>query len=279
MEVCRRLIRYYTNDIFRFYPLGDIHGGTLHCAEDKVRRKFADITSDDFALWLDMGDSLDCITPTDPRWQSKIMAPWMNDDENIAENGLNWYCDLTGKAVAAKVPHGDESRCLGKIEGNHEWEMRRHKIANMQKNICNRLDIPNLGFSCFYHLVFQRMYSNEKHMFRFHITHGSGNAQTSGGRTQKLRKIMNQTDALYTIVGHMHDIKIESPPILSSGNDLTIKGRSKIGVITGSFLKTYTQGVEAGYGEHKNYDPTPLGCIVFEIIPGEEMITAKPSYA
>lgn len=279
MEICRRVIRYYTNDVFRLYDFGDIHGGTKHCAEEKAVRIFDDIVRDEFAIWWDKGDSLDCITPTDPRFQYKIIAPWLEKhQDNIAEVTKQWYCRLAQKAVAAHLPHQDETRCLGKVKGNHEWEMQRHKVADIQTNICTELGITDLGFSCFYHLVFQRVNSAEKHMFRFHITHGSGNAQTPGGRTQKLRKVMNQTTALYTSVAHMHDIKVETVPLLDSGNDLHIKGRNRIGVISGSFLRTYTQSVEAGYGEMKNYDPTSLGYVRWEIRPSEEMVTAMPVY-
>ena len=279
MEVCRSLVRYKTNDVFRLYGLGDIHGGTVHCAEDKAKHILTDIVEDPFSLWLDMGDSVECITPSDKRWQQKIIADWLKDhQDNISEVSRDWYCDLVKKAVEARTPHDNSSRCKGKIKGNHEWELQHHNVANIQANICNRLGIPDLGFSCLFHLVFQRLNSNEKHMFRFHLTHGSGNAQTPGGRTQKLKKIMNQTDAIYTIVAHMHDIKIEVSPILVSGNSLELKAKHRIGAISGTFLRTYTQGVEAGYGERKNYDPTSMGCVVFEINPGEEIVTAKPVY-
>lgn len=90
---------------------------------------------------------------------------------------------------------------------------------------------------------------------------------------------MNQTTVLYTAVGHMHDIQMQVSPVLDSGNDLTIKGRQRIGVITGTFLRTYTQGVEAGYGELRNYDPTSMGCIKFEINPDQETVTPVPVYA
>ncbi|MFA5377834.1 MAG: hypothetical protein WC455_18935 [Dehalococcoidia bacterium] len=277
MEICRREVEYRSGDTFRLYDLGDIHGGTVHCAEDKASRVFGSIVDDPFALWWDKGDSLDCITPGDPRFRYKIIAPWLVQD-NIAKLSEDWYCNLVEKAVAARLPYADASRCLGKVKGNHEWEMQRHNIADIQSNICKRLDITNMGYSCFYHLAFKRVNSTEAHLFRFHVTHGSGNAQTSGGRTQKLRKIMNQTTALYTSVAHMHDVKVETTPALDSGQDLKLKGRNRIGVISGSFLRTYTQGEEAGYGELRNYDPTTLGYVMWEINPGEESITAKPKY-
>lgn len=278
MEVVRREITYRSGDTFRLYDFGDIHGGTVHCAEEKIAKVIDTISKDEFALWWDKGDSLDCITPGDPRFRYNIIAPWLiKYADNIAHVTEDWYCNLAGPAVESKTPYGDPS-CLGRVKGNHEWEMQRHNVADMQSNLCNRLGITNMGYSCFYHLAFKRQNSGETHMFRFHVTHGSGNAQTSGGRTQKLRKIMGQTTALYTSLGHMHDVKVETTPALDSGNDLKLKGRNRIGVISGSFLRTYTQGEEAGYGELRNYDPTTLGYVMWEINPGEESITAKPRY-
>ena len=199
--------------------------------------------------------------------------------KNIARNEEEWYVAMAEKAVQSKTPYEEETKCLGEGLGNHERDARRHNMGDIHGNICKALGVTNMGFSCLYHLVFQRMNSNEKHMFRFHITHGSGNAQTPGGRTQKLKKIMNQTTSIYTLVAHMHDLKVEISPVLDSGNNLELKDRQRIGAITGTFLRTYTQGVEPGYGECKNYDPTSLGCIIADINPSEETVSMKASYA
>ena len=279
MEVCRRVMRYRTGDVFNLYDFGDIHGGTVHCAEDKAEKTFKEIVKDPFALWWDKGDSAECITPTDKRWQFAIRADWLQGKQNnIGETSKKWYIHLAQKAVDARLPHQDDTRCLGKVEGTHEIGLRLRNHYDIQANICGDLGIENMGFSCFYHLVFQRVNSTEKHMFKFHVTHGSGNAQTPGGRMQKLRKIMNQTTVLYTSVAHMHDIVICTPPVLDTGNDLKIRSRNQIGVVSGSFLRTYTQNVEAGYGEMRNYDPVSLGYAKWEIRPDEELITATPRY-
>jgi hypothetical protein len=55
--------------------------------------------------------------------------------------------------------------------------------------------------------------------------------------------------------------------VLEANADCTkLTNRTKIGVVSGSYLKTYAQGVTS-YGEQKGYEPTTLGAAHVQIRP------------
>ena len=43
MEVLERIIPFHRPDKFHLYTLGDIHAGTEHCAEDKIKAQIREI--------------------------------------------------------------------------------------------------------------------------------------------------------------------------------------------------------------------------------------------
>lgn len=275
MEVRRFIIPYHWGEILRGYPVGCEHFGTKHTAEGIARRKYKQIAGEPLSFWWNMGDKGDFITPSDPRWRHGTIADWVKED-NIATNQEDFYCDVVKEAVRAEIADYGIGKCVGLLWGNHEDKIRKHNHVNVQENICTKLGVENLGFSCMLHIIFRRVNSTEAHMFKGYITHGSGNAQTRGGKLMKLRKIMNQVrDVDFVAVGHMHDIIIETAETLQTNKEMVIGNKEVVGAITGCFLRTYTQGVEAGYGELRNYDPVPLGCPVFIFDPTHGTVTVS----
>lgn len=272
MEVKRVIIPYHRPDVFRFYPYGDSHFGTKHCHEKAAINKLQQITNDPFAFWFDMGDKCEFITPSDTRWSEGTVSDWVKKDD-IAMSQAMFYCDVARQSTQAEIADYGVRKCVGSLWGNHEEAIRKHNHDNVQAWICRELKTDNLGFSCVLELIFRRINSNEAHLFKGFLTHGSGNCQTRGGKLMKLRKIMNQVDCRFVCVAHMHDIIIEPQIILETDQNEHLKGCKKLGCITGSFLRTYTQGVYAGYGEQRNLDPVPIGCPVITFYPNENRMT------
>jgi len=140
---------------------------------------------------------------------------------------------------------------------------------NVQKNICDRLGVDNLGFSCFLRLFFRRENSNETHIVKGALTHGATGAITKGAKLNVLRRFMDSHDAHFYAYAHMHDIIIDSKPYMtvspSPFGQAKIKDYESVGAVTGSWFKTYTQGIVASYGEKKCYPATVIGCVVFTI--------------
>jgi hypothetical protein len=111
--------------------------------------------------------------------------------------------------------------------------------------------------------------------FRIYGHHGSGGAATPGGKLNRLLRFMNDFDADIYAIGHVHDVVVKSWPRIGANNacDKLIE-IPRIGIVTGSYLRTYTQG-STGYGEVKGYSPVPLGAVAVEIEPHTRKMGAR----
>lgn len=267
MEAIDKVISYKRRDSFYLYLIGDLHLGTVHCAENEIRKKVAEIKDNPNALWIGMGDMAECITPSDKRWDpSALVIPdWVKHDD-IAK------CQ-SDKVIEFLSPIKD--KCVGLLYGNHEDSIRKRNHDNIHKWICDGLELPNLGYSAFVHFIFRRRGSKEAHLVKGAFTHGTGGARTEGGKINYLTRFMRDFDANIYGYAHTHNIQLHSPDILGTTENLAIKAKGKIGALTGCWFRTYTQGGVASYGEMKVYSPTRIGCPVFIITPDKGMVEAK----
>jgi len=219
------------------------------------------------ALWIGMGDMAECITPRDKRWEpSQLAIPEWVEQDNIAE------CQRK-RVVSTLEPIRD--KCVGLLYGNHEDSIRKYNHDNIHKNICDSLELPNLGYSSFVHFIFRRRNSKDAHLVKGAFTHGTGGARTEGGKINYLVRFMRDFDANIYGYAHTHNIQLYSPDILGTYANLKIGAKGKIGALTGCWFRTYTQGVIASYGEMKVYSPTRIGCPVFILTPDKGMVEAK----
>lgn len=253
-----------SNSIFKLFCFGDIHAGTIHCVEDRVKAKVNEIAKERNAYWIGMGDYGEFITPRDKRFDpnQKSIAEWVEPD-NVAECQTKWIVDLF-KPI--------KNKCVGLLYGNHEDSMRIYNHDNVHKNICDRLGVDNLGFSTFVRFFFRRENSNESHIISGVFTHGSGWAVTPGTKMNTLLRFMNSFGGRNVLMygyAHVHDI-IATPKAYMTVSDAQydqakIKEQTEWGATTGSWFRTYTRGVIASYGEKKVYPPTAIGCAKFVI--------------
>lgn len=265
MEVIEHRVRYRSRkDVFQIYPLGDIHAGTKHCAEEEIKSKVKEIKDDPFALWIGMGDYGEFITPGDNRWDYEVISDWV-ERSNVAESQRVWLRHLL-KPIADK--------CIGLLEGNHEVSVRQHNYQDVYLDLCRDLEVKPLGYSCFVKFHFNRgaLPKHKTTSFTGVFQHGSGGAQTEGGQIMRLKKLMDSFVADIYAMGHLHTVKVNTIPVLTLTEGLKIKDRVKVGAITGSWFRTYSQGVRASYAEMKGYSPSVLGCPHFVIIPDKGIL-------
>ena len=259
-----RILYESRQDIFTIHPLGDIHAGSIFCVEENIKRQVNIIKGDPFALWWGMGDYCEAITPTDKRWDIKAVAPWV-EQQNIAESQRQWVRSLFEPI---------KDKCLGLLIGNHEETIRLRNYQDIQLDLCRDLGVKNLSYSCFLRIYFERESSNSVFTVTCHLEHGSGAAQTEGGKMMRLVKGMAAFDADIYAMAHLHDIKTNTIPYLylSQKEPLKIKQRVKVGAITGSWFKAYMESPYPSYAERHGYTPTVIGCPTFTIIPDKEII-------
>lgn len=271
----RYILHRSRSDVFRIWHMSDLHLMSKSCAETEIKRDIAEIRDDPFSFWVGGGDMVDCIAYTDKRFDPDAVAPWVS----ISDLGK---LGKVGMEKARQLFMPIKEKCLGMCLGNHEEKYQLHKDQkDLHSWLCTELGVPNLGYSAIFDLVFVRTakakqptlaYTAPKDMgscqsFRVYIHHGAGAATTPGGKLNRLVQFMNSFRADLYFCGHVHDKTARREPCLggNAGCD-DIMQFDRLGVISGSYLKTYQKGT-TGYGEQKGYRPTSLGAAIVTIHP------------
>jgi hypothetical protein len=260
----------------KIWNLSDIHWMSKACAEDEVRADIKRIKDDPYSFWLGGGDYCDFIGHSDKRFDPDAVAEWVNvkDLGDLGRVGMTQLRDLFWP-----IKH----KCLGLLIGNHEkkYELKTENDS-LHAWLCEELEVPNLQYSAFFDLVLCRgpvkrprlqmespSYTSRR-QFRVFCHHGAGFATTPGGKLNKLIQFMQSFEADLYFCGHVHDRTARKEPTITvDKNCKKLTHRSRLGVIAGSYLKTYQQGVTT-YGEQRGYRPTALGASVVEITPLNE---------
>lgn len=268
-------------DEFRLWNLADLHLLSRACAENDIRRDVEAIRTDPFSFWVGGGDYADFIGYTDKRFDPDSVADWVkvSDLGDMGVMGMRKVRDLL-------LPIKD--KCLGLLLGNHE---KRYELATHHESLhgwlCSELDTANLGYCCLFDLVFCRLATARRKpelrwsppeqpasswRVRIFLHHGAGYAATPGGKLNRLMQFMRAFDANLYLCGHVHD-RVGKRDVIIGANDACDKlvSRDRVGLIAGSYLKTYAQGV-CTYGEQRGYLPTALGPAVARIRPDRKWI-------
>jgi len=271
-----------TTDVFTIWHISDIHIMNRACAVDRLRADVAEIAADPYAFWLGGGDYADFIGYTDKRFDPDSVA----EDVTVKELG-----DLgrVGMQRVAKELAPIKEKCLGLLLGNHE---KKYQQATEQESLhgwlCTQLGAPSLGYCCLFDIIFARDASVDvpallwsspgrefhRESFRVFAHHGAGFATTPGGKLNKLVQFMQSFDADLYFLGHVHDHVARKEPLLGADAACkTIIQRQRLGVIAGSYLKTYAQG-QCTYGEQRGYRPVSLGAARASIAPDRRELHA-----
>lgn len=294
-----RIIRYgKANALFSIYDIADIHYLNRGCLMSKLDRDLSTIAKDTYSLYFQGGDYADWIGPQDPRFDSEAIAPILlrEIDPDLKVDSLfdrrdRWtiLAALISKAII-KIFKPTRKKCLGFLIGNHEWKyMTRHSEASVHSEICKELKVPNMGFSGWCDLYFIHVPGFKgchvststippKHFtarLRCFLHHGMGAANTAGGKINKLKQLVDMVEADLVMMSHVHEQFAKAFLRLEPNHNCTEVGqRITMGLITGSYLRTYAPGF-TGYGEAKGYTPTTLGATRATYLPAERILTVE----
>ncbi len=269
MEVIERVIEYKWADTFSIFPIGDIHLGSIDSCELEVSDQMQKIVKVPRSLVIGMGDYADCITKNDPRFTVSGLADWVTKDD-VVESQRKHVVDLF-------KPLGN--RVLAMLAGNHEEEIHLRHQDDIIRHICDDLEVPYGGYSCYIVLTFKRVNSNESHQYVIHAWHGSGAAQTEGARLNRLLRLVNEVEARIYLMGHLHCMAQYTPDRLFYRNG-RVRSIKLAAATTGSWLKAYNQPNEGqmlnpSYAEKKGYKPSRIGCPVIHIKPETDEVTVE----
>lgn len=257
MEVIERTIEYTRPDIFRIIPAGDIHVGSVHCAENEIQSELKEANKPNTYI-VGMGDYYDAILKDDKRFDIGGLASWVKPGNIIRSQ--------TDKLKEWFEPCKDHIICL--LTGNHEETLHMSKQDDITRNLCTDLGVRYGGYSCYILLKFIRG-GTEQHNYLIHAWHGAGAAQTDGARLNRLTRLVNDIQADIYLMGHLHAMTQHTPDRLVYRNG-KIKSLKLAATITGSWLKAYTQNETPSYAEKKGYKPSRIGCPVICINPNKD---------
>lgn len=268
----------------KVWNISDCHLLNAACAEGELDKDLAAIKTDPFSFWLGGGDYADFIGYDD----GKRFDP-DSVSEQLSVRDLGRLGKRSVEIVRDKfAPIKD--KCLGLLLGNHEKQYQRaHKQEDLHAWLCEELGVPNLGYCALFDIAFCRnarakaprlmpeglAEKNHSETFRVFAHHGAGYAQTPGGKLNRLIHFMHAFDADIYFCGHVHD-QVGKRQVQLGANSACNKliQHVRLGVISGSYLRTYSQGT-CSYGEQRGYAPTTLGAAWVAITPDKRELTAE----
>jgi len=282
----KRYITYSSkSDVISIYNIADIHRNNAACALNKCRADIQSIADDPYSYWLGGGDYADYIGYQDrKRFDPSTIAPGL-EVKDLGQLGA------ISTQLVKELFEPIKKKSLGLLYGNHEDS---YQIHNEQQNLhgwlCTELGGSHLdmGYSALMDVVFihtpgsgePKLYWTDpkvgatRQQFRFFIHHGAGGAATPAGKLNRLIKFMDYFIADIYMIGHVHGQTGTRLTQVSANKPCSvIKDKDRLGIITGTYLRTYTQNI-TGYGEKRGYRPTKLGAVSVDINPFHRTFTA-----
>ena len=260
------------SDEFSFFPIGDIHVGASNCAEDKIRKLVKLIQSKKNAYWISGGDACDAVILNDTkRFDPTVLPGWMLENqgaEKVRKNLTDMLSAQQNRLYELMDPIRD--RCLGFIEGNHEYSIMKHHNRNFLAEMCEHFNCPDLTDCAFIRLKFDRK-GGHTDVVRMFISHGHGGGRTSGAEPNILHRLAADKEVDIILKGHSHTFCIHPPiPVLSIpsrgelGSDPTVY--DKFAANWGAYVYTYKAGPST-YASRANYPARPMYTVECHIKP------------
>ena len=221
--------------------------------------------------WVHLGDGIEAITPTDPRFSMGTHAMSV-----MAQ--ADYFASLMSEA---------KNTCIGLSVGNHEWKLSA-KIGNVTGMICKMAGIKYLSGA-----AYATMKVNGGVSTAF-FAHGGGTMGFRAGEPERiktnkkvrLRDILKPFDADLKAIGHFHTTVL-APPVFEDRLNHKFRPRCvKPGwcVATPSMFGNYGAEDEAelasdeampSYAEIQLYPPTRLGWVEIEFDDDGKVLCAR----
>ena len=260
---------------YELFTLGDVHMGAPNCAEDKLKRIVRRIADTPNAYWFGGGDILDAVILQDEkRFDPNTLPDWMlsKGPEHTRRGLSNMLTAQRDRFFRITEPIGD--KCLGLIEGNHEYAMMKHHNRDILREMCEHFGTDNLTDCAFVRLQFGRKRGDEDRggpNVRVFICHGHGGGRSSGAELNILYNLAADKDVDIVLKGHSHTYAIHAPiPMLT----IPSKGKmpadpvvyEKYAANWGAYLYTYASGPST-YASRANYPVRPMYTVQAVIRP------------
>jgi len=250
---------------FNIYAVGDPHMGARNFAERQFDDYLDIIYKDKNAKWFGGGDLIDAVIFQDAKRFSPTCLPdWLLNKplKQVREALKDIVKAQIDRLVKKLIPISD--KCIGLLEGNHEYAILQHHNRDIMGTLCEKLDVPNLSDSAFIRFKMKRYTSsnNDTATITMSIQHGFGGGRSAGSEPNHLMRLAQERDAEFVFRGHSHTFHIMPPiPRLTTPKtgDLPEHVNSKIirAANWGCFLLSYAPG-DSTYDSRAMYPARPL---------------------
>jgi len=260
---------------FYIVPIGDTHLGNAGCAIEELKETIEWIRARKNAYWIGMGDYIEAINYSDPRFDIRSVAKnYKGDIDMVIQK-------QTDDIIELFEPIKDKS--LGILRGNHEETVRRFYHHDVCYDIWKKLKAPLLEDVGYIRLCFK--YKNRKTTngsyntdttFTYNIlaTHGNVGGRKGGAKINRLEDMVAFIEADIYLMAHSHIKAMETKNLLYYDLAGNLKAKKKLLAVTGSFLRGYQAGASS-YVEKMNLPPTDIGVIKITINPRKRDIRAE----
>ena len=232
-----------------------------------------------------MGDLMDCIKPQDTkRFDFDILPDWMFDGEADTVRGK--LSDILeqqlGRLVGIKgLLRPIMTKCLGCIEGNHEFQIRKRYNEDIHKSICTKLKCKDLTDEALSRLRFKR----DKAIVTVivYTQHGHGGGRTAGSEPIHLARLRDEWEVADICVrSHSHTFGIIPPkPVLGIPRTGELPHectqRYRFAANCGCWLYSHPRG-KSTYASRANYPARPMLTFKSVIKPFRRVFMNKKEY-
>lgn len=264
----------HRSDPYRVYAIGDIHIGDAGCDYDEFLATIREIEEDDECMVFVMGDVIEAISRSDPRFEIDRVDSRFQDPKSLS-NLPKAECDYAVKHL---------SRIKDKIgaflTGNHEQKVAQKSeqqglLFDPSEYMIEKLGVEEfyLGYEGGVTLEFRPEKDDKKgpDVLTFYLHHGSGGGSLPGSKINRMFKTLGFMSVDAHLMGHTHELLACRKGDLAIDGDAVVTN-DRLAVNTGTYLKTYSG--HSGYGARAGYPPTHIGCARLFCYPRKKMVRA-----
>ena len=246
---------------FRLIPIGDIHFDTDECDKDRLSDLLRWIEAEErngaVVRLCGLGDYLDFMSPSN---RARYSAAELYETTRQTIEQRVWDNIKEFRAFVAPL----RSRMLFMLTGHHVYRFGVEKVSGIwlgrttDQWIAHQLRADFAGDG----VALVRLQLPHSQYIDVLAYHGSGGAQTPGGRVQKRMKFAEIAPTAHIVISGHDNAKLAYP---RSGLDYSQGSIKRYVVGSGSFQRAYQSGTDAGYAERGGMVPADLGVVVINV--------------
>jgi len=258
---------YKNHEWIKVIPIGDIHLGNSSSDLTKLKMIVKYIEEKPDIYWIGMGDYIEAINYTDPRFDAKTV-----DEKYLMLGNLDKLIQLQIEDLT-KILRPIKDKCLGLLRGNHEDAIRKHNKYDILYEITKELDLDRnliLYDTAIIRLLFERkaLLGKSKHskQIDMFVSHGNAGGRTYGYKSNRLSELTKWFLADIYLLAHSHTKQAQSSTQIYFDRSGHQRKKKIILAITGCFLKSYDADKDS-YAEKMCLPPTDIGVTKIMIQP------------